>query len=88
MGWIFTTTQVAGAIMMIAGGVYGDCARGEDCGNREFGTLGALTYFGSRVWEIYDLWTHLRPEKKPALTLNLLPAKEIQTPLLTLNYNF
>lgn len=74
-GWMFTASQVAGLGLMLAGGFMGDCGLDEngnvrECGNQTQRSLGVGLYLGSRVWEIFDLWTHLnKPLNRHVLIL-------------------
>lgn len=66
-GWMFTFSQVAGLGLMISGGFMGDCARREDgthesCRQESQVGAGTAIFLVSRVWEIFDLWTNLRPK--------------------------
>ena len=62
-GWLFTVAEFSGVILLIQGGFMGDCEPGvRRCGNETIRGLGALLFVGGRVWEIVDLWTHLRDE--------------------------
>lgn len=71
-GWIFTATESAGLVLLIAGcsSTKRNSDGDKECSNPGLSAVGLITLIGFHVWEIVDIWSTATPvEDRPAVML-------------------
>lgn len=86
-GWIFTITDLVTEVLWV-GSHFGDCASGHpDCHNTSMANFSTAALAVSRVWEAYDLFTHLK-DPQAYVTVILPRPQENRPPLLAAGWSF
>lgn len=93
-GWIFTTGELVGGVMVgigageCLGDAAGDALAGQKTTNCDSNLLaaGAITFLVFKVWEIIDVW--VEPPMSGRLAFQIAPPTEEKPGMLSLSYRY